>query len=122
MSVRRVEGQRLDIVLQKLRESDKSASVLDLQEIPEFVKDSTNRAVHESSLETLLIDFIMPIVSDAGIFQDSQAIMLLEYLRDDLLPYMDDNEDLTSLATQIIDDEIARHDLIRERRQAGIAL
>ncbi len=120
MSIRRVEGQRLDVVLQKLRENDKPPAILDIQEIPEF-RGTSDRLKQETPLESLLIDFIMPIVSDAGIFQDSQAIMLLEYLRDDLLPNLDESEELTSLATQIIDDEIARHDLIRERRQSGIA-
>ena len=125
MSVRRVEGQRLDIVLQKLRESDKPAAILELQEVqesPKLAKDASGRLEQESSLETVLIDFIMPIVSDAGIFQDDRAIMLLSYLRDELLPNMDDSEELHSLATLIIDDEIARHHFVNERRQASIAV
>lgn len=119
---RRVEGQRLDIVLQKLKESDKPSSILDIHEIPEFDAEVSDSPEQEGSIETLLIDFIMPMVSDISIFHDSRAIMLLEHLRDELLPYLDDNEELASLATQVLDDEIARHVLIRERRQAGIAL
>lgn len=123
----RVEGQRLDVVLQRLKESDKPSSVLDIHEIPEFDAEladdfESSGSEQQGSIETLLIDFIMPVVSDIGIFHDSRAIMLLEHLRDELLPYLDNNEELASLATQVIDDEIARHDLIRERRQAGIAL
>ncbi len=122
MAIRRVEGQRLDVILQRLRESDVPASIPGVEDFPVIAKkETTEREAQQSSTESLLIDFIMPIISDPGIFQDNRAILLLEYLRDDVLPHLDESEELTSLATQVIDDEIARHDLVREKRQSGIA-
>lgn len=121
MKSSRIEGQRLDVVLQRLRENNEPSTIADIADFEPLIKERTHRPVTEGSAESLITDFIMPIITSPEIFQDNNAIMLLEYLRDDVLPFLSENEELTSLALKVIDDEIARHDFVRERRHIGIA-
>jgi hypothetical protein len=121
--VRRVDGQRLDVVLQKLRDRELAPEVFNREEFRTFFnKDKSDRPVSDQSPEAMLIDFIMPLISDAGIFQDNQAITLLEYLRDDVLHLISENPEVSELATKVIEDEIARHRFVHERRHSGIAV
>jgi DNA polymerase II small subunit/DNA polymerase delta subunit B len=121
--VRRIDGQRLDVVLQKLRDRDAATEVLHRDEFRTFFnKDKRDHPIADRSPEALLVDFIMPMISDAGIFQDNQVITLLEYLRDDVLHLISENPEVSELATKVIDDEIARHQFVSDRRQSGIAV
>ncbi|NJM34467.1 MAG: hypothetical protein HC850_06875 [Rhodomicrobium sp.] len=123
--IQRGQGERLDVVLQRLRDDEEIAPVDGADELRAFVKGL--RSVGDRpedarpSSESLLIDFVMPIISDARIFEESHTIALFEYLRDELLPFFHDNEELTYLATKVIDDEIQRYNFVLERRQSGIA-
>ncbi|MGB0087586.1 MAG: hypothetical protein WBP94_19690, partial [Rhodomicrobiaceae bacterium] len=82
---------------------------------------ASERQQPAQSSESLLIDFIMPMIGDARIFEESHTISLLQYLRDDVLPYLNGNEELTELATKVINEEIDRHKFVLEKRQSGIA-
>jgi hypothetical protein len=122
MPTSRISGQRLDVVLQRLRDTEEPSPIVDSEEFKAFLRGTTDRqGSAQQSSESLLIDFIMPMVSDARIFEGSQTILLLQHLRDDILAYMSDNEELTQLATKIINDEIERHNYVLEKRQSGIA-
>jgi hypothetical protein len=123
-----IDGERLNVVLQRLRDRDEPSRVVSEELRPTFDKDAAGRRGADQDLgrgagalaEASLIDFIMPLIWDPGIFDDLETIRLLEYLRDDLLPDISENEEVAHLATKVIDDEIARHNFVRERRHAGI--
>lgn len=119
----RIEGQRLDVVLQRLRETDAPNAVTELEQLlpPTRKKETGARPAANRSAEAQLVDYIMPLISDPSIFQDHNSIMLLEHLRDEVLPGLHDDPELTELAIRVIDDEVARHQLVRERRMSGIA-
>lgn len=125
MAYPKIEGERLDIMLQRLREKGESAAIPATDEFRALLDGPGDKPVGgRESLHTLLIDFIMPIIKDAGIFHENRTIMLLEYLRDVMLPkLLQDHEsrDTIQLLTRAVNDEIARYSDLRERRQAGIA-
>ena len=121
MAYSKVEGERLDVVLQKLREKGEALS-LDATEEFEALLNNAGRAAANSSIEAQLINYVMPLIKDGSIFQENQTIRLLEHLRNDVLPQWTESPEMTRLATRVIDDEISRYNDLRERRQAGIAV
>jgi hypothetical protein len=116
----KVEGERLDIVLQKLRDRGDASSPERLEEF-EALLSVADRASPFGSIEAQLIDYIMPLIKDGNIFQENYTIRLLEHLRDVIFPQWTESPEMTKLATRVIDDEITRYTELRERRQAGIA-
>ncbi|WP_125461599.1 MULTISPECIES: hypothetical protein [Rhodomicrobium] len=121
MKTTRIEGQRLDIVLQRIREREAPSAVLDIESTEEFGREGVFDRLPMTSVEASLIDFIMPLISNPSIFYESNMILLLEYLRDDVLPSLDGNDELKELATKVVDEELDRHEFVREHRLASIA-
>ncbi len=68
-----------------------------------------------------IVDFVMPLISDPTVFQGSRSISILERLAADILPNLDESEELRSLAGAVIADEIARHRELLMRLHSGIA-
>ena len=120
MAYPKIEGERLDLVLQRLREKGDGSSIPATDEFEALLSRPADKATAEGSMESLLIDFIMPIIKDAGIFQENRTIMLLEHLRDKMVPQWKESSETTQRVLQAIDDEIARYSDLRERRHGGI--
>ena len=68
-----------------------------------------------------IADFVMPRISDPALFQGSRSISILERLASDILPNLDESEELRSLAGAVIADEIERHRELLARLDGGIA-
>jgi hypothetical protein len=68
-----------------------------------------------------IADFVMPRISDPTLFQGSRSISILERLACDILPNLEESEELRSLAGAIINDEIERHRELLARLDGGIA-
>lgn len=117
----KIEGERLDIVLQKLRDRGEAAALENVKEFESLLKPSVARAAPPSKIEAQLLDFLMPIITDSSIFQEGRTIGLLEHLRDNLLPQWNGAPEMTELASRMIDDEIDRYRFLRERRQECVA-
>jgi len=66
-------------------------------------------------------DFVMPRISDPTLFQGSRSVWILERLASDILPTLDESEELRSLAGVVIADEIERHRALLARLHGGIA-
>jgi hypothetical protein len=77
---------------------------------------STGRSPHQC-----IIDFVMPRISDPTVFQGGRPISILERLASDILPNLEENDELRSLAGAVIADEIARHRELLMRLHSGIA-
>ncbi|HLK82471.1 MAG TPA: hypothetical protein VKT99_13410 [Xanthobacteraceae bacterium] len=68
-----------------------------------------------------IVDFVMPRISDPTIFQGGRSISILEQLASEILPHLEESDELRSLAGAIIADEIARHRELLIRLHSGIA-
>jgi hypothetical protein len=68
-----------------------------------------------------IVDFVMPRISDLTIFQGGRLISILEQLASDILPNLEESDELRSLAGAVIADEITRHRELLIRLHAGIA-
>ncbi len=117
----RIEGERLDVILHRLRDNSGANKVEGTESFEDLIAQTIDTSAPENSLDEMLIDFIMPLISDVGIFQESRTISLLQNLRDDLLPAIGGGAELTDLVTKIIDEEIDRYTELRDRRQAESA-
>ena len=120
MAYTKIEGERLDLVLQRLREKGDGSAIPATDEFEALVSRPADKATAEGSMEALLIDFVMPIIKDAGIFQENRTIMLLEHLRDKMVPQWKESGETTQRVLQALNDEIARYSDLRERRHGGI--
>ena len=120
----RIEGQRLDVALQRLRETDTPSAVTDLVSVTAASQKHDGDGhgdTADHSPQMRLVDFIMPTISNPAIFHDHNAVLLLEHLRDEVLPHLTDDPELTEIVTKVIDDELDRHRFVRECRMSGIA-
>lgn len=70
------------------------------------------------SIDEILTEFVRPRIADSSIVR--RASLLLDECVENFVPYMDGGENIRSLATALIGDEIGRHrDFIgRQRKEA----
>jgi len=68
-----------------------------------------------------IADFVTPMISDPTVFQGDRSVSILERLASDILPHLDESEELRSLAGALIADEIERHRSLLTRLHGGIA-
>jgi hypothetical protein len=120
MAYPKIQGDRLDVALQKLREKGE-ASPLDSVEAFEALLNAPGRTAPKGSIEAQLLDFRMPIVKDPDMFLVNNVIRGLETLLGDILPTWSDSPEMMRLATRVIEDELKRYQDLRERLQSGIA-
>lgn len=126
MAYPKIEGERLDVALQRLRDKGDTSVLPATHEFTAMLNKPADGTTADGSHESLLVDFVMPIIKDAGILQENRTIMLLEHLRDHVLPGLfpelgDASQPHLSSVMQVVNEEIARYVDLRERRQAGIA-
>jgi hypothetical protein len=142
MVTRRVEGEHYDIAIANgvaqvqdvLATRDAVAQVspseivtdpeaigyLDFETLVEMLGRRTTGAPSRSPRQWIA-DFVAPIVADPALFQGGRSLSILERLASDIIPYLDESEELRSLAGDIIADEIERHRELATRLQSGIA-
>jgi hypothetical protein len=124
---KKIEGDRLDVALAKLRQSGETGPAGAAAAPEEFAK-ILNAGIDErktqdhTSLESEIVDFTIPRITEAGIFQPGKSIALLEHFLDDLLPTLDESEELRVLAARVISDEISRQRDVLERLHDGLAI
>jgi hypothetical protein len=122
---RKVEGERLDVVLERLRQTGSTGATGAAVGAEEFASilgagGAGEKAPQHNSLEADVIDFTIPRISEPGIFSASRSISLLQHFLEDLLPTLEESEELRVLAARVIGDEISRQRDVLERLQAGI--
>ena len=121
MAYPKIEGERLALARQSVRSKGDGAPIPSTDEFEALLNRPAGKSAAGASIESMLVDFIMPNIKDAGIFQENRIIMLLQHFRDEVLPQLNESSEMTQLATRVIEDEIARFTDLRERRQTGIA-
>ena len=112
-------GERLDAVLKAASQAGEPIAVADAEAYIEDLLGTSGDSA-EPTLEAQVVDFVMPRISEPSIFRGGRSLVLLEFLRDAVLPVLDDNEELRELALKVIDDEISRQREVLERLQASI--
>jgi hypothetical protein len=142
MVTRRIEGEHREITLASsitaahdalaaldpvvpIRPSDAAADpdavgYLDFETLIEIFAQRKS-AVPSRSPRQLIADFVEPVIADPAMFQGGRSLSILERLASDLIPNLDENEELRSLAGAIIADEVERHRELATRIYSGIA-
>jgi queuine/archaeosine tRNA-ribosyltransferase len=67
-----------------------------------------------------IADFVEPRMADPVLLQSGRSLSILERLASDIIPALDEGEELRSLAGAIISDEIERHRELAARLHGGI--
>jgi hypothetical protein len=108
------------------RESTARAAPEDLNHVAfeALVIDAARRdkSTASRSLRQRVADFVEPRISDPTPFLGGQSLSILERLASEILPGLDESEELRSLTSDIIADEIDRHRELLMRLQSDIAL
>ena len=81
-----------------------------------------NRLATPRSPRQLVADFVEPRTPDPTPFLGGRSLSILERLASEILPNLDESEELRALAGDIIADEIDRHRELLMRLQSEIAL
>lgn len=116
----RSKGERLDVALEKMRAAGEAVAIPDAEGFIEGLTGSANEDAADASLVSEIIECVIPRVTEPSIFRAGRPLLLLEYLRDEILPVMDDAPDLRELTRKVIEDEISRQRDILERLQSSI--
>lgn len=121
---RKVEGERLDVILDRMRQSGEVTGTPSPDEFASVLGSARANGQFPQqggSLEADIVDFTIPRISEPSIFHASRSISLLEHFLHNLLPTLDESEELRVLAAKVISDEISRQRDVLERLQAGLA-
>jgi hypothetical protein len=92
MAYPKIEGERLDVALLRLRQRGEGSSLPPVEEFEALLSRPADKAMAEGSMESLLVDFIMPIIKDVGVLHEPRAIRTLIYLRDHLHQLLNEQE------------------------------
>jgi hypothetical protein len=140
MATRPVEGERLDVVLDRLGQRTRTQAAkplrldparpdparpgttapLDFEDLVEAVA-ARPRLASTPPLYQEIVDFVMPRLTDTTVLQGGRSASILEHLVSEILPKLGGGEELRRLANAIIADELARRRDVSTRVQAGIA-
>ena len=120
MAYPKIEGERLDVALQRLREKGDNSAIPATDVFKALLSQPADKPTAEGSTAALLVDYTMPIIKDTGILHEDRAIMLFKQLRQ-MVQEWKESPDTIQRVLQAIDDELARYSDLRERRGEGIA-
>jgi len=113
------ERQRLD---RALSEAAKRADPVSRSQIEAFESALRLRRrgslAHGSSLRGEIDQLTMPEISDPGIFGAERTMNLLEHVINAILPDLDANEDVTSIARAMLEEEIDRRRDLQSRLES----
>lgn len=114
-----VDRQRLD---RALTEAAKRADPVSRSQIEAFEKAVRLRRrgslAHGTSLRGDIEQLTMPEISDPGIFGNERSMSLLNHVITTILPHLDSNEDVTSIAKAVLEEEIDRRRELQSRIDA----
>lgn len=119
-SSRSNRAERLDAALERMRIAGEPLAIPDAEGFADALTGAAAEDAGELSLVSEIIECVMPRVTESSIFRAGRPLLLLEFLRDEILPVMDDSPELRDLTKKVIEDEIARQRDILERLQSSI--
>jgi hypothetical protein len=99
-----------------------SVSYPDFDALIEEIVSRRKSARAPRSPQEIVADFIEPRISDPAAFRGARPLSILERLASEIIPTLEENEELRSLAGAVIAEEIERHRELALRLQDSIAL
>lgn len=121
----KIESERLDLALDGI---DRRAPALAVEIKPSANRPGETKSVTHEDFEVFInaagqrakratarsprryiADFVMPKIFDPTVLQSERSLSILERLAANILPNLEDGEELRALAGALIADEIARH-------------
>jgi hypothetical protein len=99
-----------------------SVSYPDFDALIEEIVNRRKSARAPRSPQEIVADFIEPRISDPAAFRGTRPLSILERLAAEVIPALEENEELRSLAGAVITEEIERHRELALRLQDSIAL
>ncbi|MEB2847430.1 hypothetical protein GAO09_24900 [Rhizobiales bacterium RZME27] len=111
-----IDRQRLD---RALTEAAKRADPVSRAQIEAFENAVRVRRrgslAHGASLRGEIDQLTMPEITDSGIFGNERSMNLLDHVITAILPNLDANEDVTSIAKAMLEEEIDRRRELQAR-------
>jgi hypothetical protein len=98
-----------------------SISYSDFEALIEEIASRRKSTKAPRSPQQIVADFIEPRISDPAAFRGSRSLSILERLASEVIPALDESEELRALARAVITEEIERHRELGRRLQDGIA-
>jgi hypothetical protein len=96
-----------------------SVSYPDFEALIEEIASRRKSTRAPRSPQQIVADFIEPRISDPAAFRGSRSLSILERLASEIIPALEESEELRSLAGAVITEEIERHRELGRRRQDG---
>lgn len=115
-----IERQRLD---KALTEAAKRADPVSRAQIEAFESALRVRRrgslAHGASLKGEIDQLTMPEIKDSGIFGNERTMSLIDHVITAVLPRLDANEDVTSIARAMLEEEVDRRRDLQARMDEG---
>lgn len=115
-----IERQRLD---KALTEAAKRADPVSRAQIEAFESALRVRRrgslAHGASLKGEIDQLTMPEITDSGIFGNERTMSLIDHVITAVLPRLDANEDVTSIARVMLEEEVDRRRDLQARMDEG---
>ncbi|MBB3980165.1 hypothetical protein GGQ64_005417 [Rhizobium azooxidifex] len=115
-----IERQRLD---KALTEAAKRADPVSRAQIEAFESALRVRRrgslAHGASLKGEIDQLTMPEIKDSGIFGNERTMSLIDHVITAVLPRLDANEDVTSIARAMLEEEVDRRRDLQARMEEG---
>jgi hypothetical protein len=99
-----------------------SVSYPDFEALLEEIVSRRKSTSAPRSPQQIMADFVEPRISDPTAFRGNRSLSILERLESEIIPALDESEELRSLARAIIAEEIERRRELARRLQDGIAV
>jgi hypothetical protein len=122
MDGRRIDGQRPGGGLERLGTPapDRAADVR-RNEFESLLPAKPRGRVAGTAPKDAIAEFILPEEADASLFQNGRPLAILTRLVDEIIPSLEESDELRALAAAVVHDEIARQRDLIERLQNGTA-
>jgi hypothetical protein len=135
MTDRKIESDRLAEVIEAFRQSASEPTSPPKIGAPELAPDTIAdtfataapatgqraAATAAPSLRDAIAEFVMPKISNPALLHSARATLVLEHLVSDVLPALEGSEELRTLASTVLEDEVGRHRELVARIHAGLA-
>lgn len=115
---RLIDPQRLDLVLaETARTAPDPTTRAQIEAFESLLRTRyrDSRQLPFDSVREEIVDFIMPRVGNPAIFNSARYLEILGDVIEHILPSMGESDEISGIATHLIEDEIERHREIQDR-------
>jgi hypothetical protein len=117
-SNRLIDPQRLDLVLaETARTAPDPATRAQIEAFESLLRTRyrDSRQLPFDSVREEIVDFIMPRIGNPAIFSSARYLELLGEVIEHILPSLGENDEISAIATRVVEEEIERHREVQDR-------